>query len=510
MTSVELPAQYCEQSSSHDRVAPDSKDVRTSPYELPSNEIKLPFLYPVWAPISSRNENRVPPVKQDGEMHQPSRIEDPRTLNHRHDYETLIENNPGVGKSAGTMASQSSPNEQLARALYQVVNMPKIEYLHFNGDPLKYGTSMHNFEVCLERDNPDDSRKLQLLIQHCNGKAREAIESCINLPSEDGYRVAKETLRENFGKPHVIAIAHIKRLTDLPSLKSADGPSLLEFSRHLNIAERTLKGMGASYACDLDHMNTLRELAKKLPMHLRAKWTEQAGNIIEKDRKPGFEDFLKFIQQRAKLVNNEFGTDMAYSMKTKSAKSERGGVRREDNKKNGKLSSFAAGSGGEQRDKRGQRTNCKACSEPHRIWRCEKFKRMELKEKQGLVNRKGLCNECLVKGHIAKNCPKTNFKCRVAECGAQHHTLLHRSKDKAVEQEQEKREAKVDKEENGAGNQEQSTNKEFNESVAAAVAGERRVCLGVIPVRVRSCDRAHEMETYALLDSGSEVTLCHE
>ena len=201
---------------------------------------------------------------------------------------------------------------------------------------------------------------------------------------------------------------------------------------------------------------------------------------------------------------------MAYSMKTKSAKSERGGVRREDNKKNGKLSSFVASLGGEQRDKRGQRTTCEACSEPHRIWRCEKFKQMELKEKQGLVNQKGLCNKCLVKGHIAKNCPKINFKCRAAECDAQHHMLLHCSKDTAVEQEQEKPEAKVDKEENGAGNQEQSTSKEFNESVAVAVAGERRVCLGVIRVHVRSCDRAHEVETYALLDSGSEVTLCHE
>ncbi len=57
-------------------------------------------------------------------------------------------------------------------------------------------------------------------------------------------------------------------------------------------------------------MNTLRELAKKLPMHLRAKWTEQAGNIIEEGRKPEFEDFRKFIQRRAKLVNNEFGSDM--------------------------------------------------------------------------------------------------------------------------------------------------------------------------------------------------------
>ncbi len=135
--------------------------------------------------------------------------------------------------------------------------MPKIEYLHFNGDPLKYGTFMYNFENCLEMDNPDDSRKLQLLIQHCTGKAREAIESCVNLPFENGYRVAKETLHEHFGNPHVISMTHIKKLIDLTCLKATDEPSLLEFSRHLNIAKRTLRGMGASYVSDLNHMNTI-------------------------------------------------------------------------------------------------------------------------------------------------------------------------------------------------------------------------------------------------------------
>ena len=59
----------------------------------------------------------------------------------------------------------------------------------------------------------------------------------------------------------------------------------------------------------------------------------------------------------------------------------------------------------------------------------------------------------------------------------------------------------MDKGENGAGDQRQSTSKECKESVAATTSGERRVCLGVIPVCVRGC---------ALLDSGSEVTLCHE
>ena len=92
--------------------------------------------------------------------------------------------------------------------------------------------------------------------------------------------MAKETLRENFGKPHVIADAHIKKLLRLPSLKNVDGPSLLELSRHLDTADRTLTRMGTEYVANLNHMNTLRELTKKLPMFLRAKWTECAGKII--------------------------------------------------------------------------------------------------------------------------------------------------------------------------------------------------------------------------------------
>jgi len=175
-----------------------------------------------------------------------------------------------------TTNQQFDSGQEMVKALRQVVSSPKVEYHQFNGDPLKYVTLMHNFETYLEKDNPDESRRLQLLIEHCTGKEREAIESCANL-SNDGYRVAKQTLRENFGKPHVKAEAHVKKLLSLPCLKNVDGPALLEFSRHLDTADRTLTGMGAEYVSDLNHMNTLRELAKKLPMLLRGRWTECAA-----------------------------------------------------------------------------------------------------------------------------------------------------------------------------------------------------------------------------------------
>ena len=35
----------------------------------------------------------------------------------------------------------------------------------------------------------------------------------------------------------------------------------------------------------------------------------------------------------------------------------------------------------------------------------------------------GLCNKCVVKGYIAKECPKV--KCKKSGCGGNHHTLMY-------------------------------------------------------------------------------------
>ena len=174
--------------------------------------------------------------------------------------------------NSGNLPMQADLNtgQQIVRTLSQVMNTPKIEYMHFGGNPIDYVSFMRNFETCLE-DHTDGSRSLQLLIQHCTGKAREAIESCVNLPVSEGYESAKKTLKENFGLPHVIAKAHLKKLEQLQPLKASTGSALLEFSRSLEIAERTLKGMGPEYVSDLNHTNTLMELNRKLPYFMRAK-----------------------------------------------------------------------------------------------------------------------------------------------------------------------------------------------------------------------------------------------
>ena len=60
---------------------------------------------------------------------------------------------------------------------------------------------------------------------------------------------------------------------------------MLKFRGQLDTADQTLTAMGIEYEAELNHMNTSRELAKKLPTFLRAKWTECAGKKIDSGRR---------------------------------------------------------------------------------------------------------------------------------------------------------------------------------------------------------------------------------
>ena len=77
--------------------------------------------------------------------------------------------------------------------------LPKSELMSFDGDPLKYFLFMRSFENSVKKDTDDKSRRLQLLIQHCSGKAKKVIESCVLLEPDEGYEEAKNLLAERFG-----------------------------------------------------------------------------------------------------------------------------------------------------------------------------------------------------------------------------------------------------------------------------------------------------------------------
>ena len=117
-----------------------------------------------------------------------------------------------------------------------------------------------------------------------------------------------------------------------------------------------------------------------------------------------------------------------------------------------------------------------------------------------------MCN-----GHFAKQCPKTQFKCQVQGCNKEHNTLLHPNELSPSSQVRTGTKNLVSRSTNTDFDAEEATNQLERAQVSSAIGVGEKVCLSVVPVKVKAKGGAGPViKTYALLDSGSEVTLCHE
>lgn len=69
-----------------------------------------------------------------------------------------------------------------------------------------------------------------------------------------------------------------------------------------------------------------------------------------------------------------------------------------------------------------KRITCFACSDEHRLFQCDKFKRMSIEDRMALVERHGICQRCLKKHRYICN---FNRRCGIDGCNIKHSRLLH-------------------------------------------------------------------------------------
>ena len=67
---------------------------------------------------------------------------------------------------------------------------------------------------------------------------------------------------------------------------------------------------------------------------------------------------------------------------------------------------------------------CLSCSHNHRLFQCSDFGKKTLEERLQFLRKKGLCNNCFARGHLAKTCDMPSL-CRVKDCNFKHSTFLH-------------------------------------------------------------------------------------
>ena len=112
-----------------------------------------------------------------------------------------------------------------------------------------------------------------------------------------------------------------------------------------------------------------------------------------------------------------------------------------------------------------------------------------------LLFQKHICRKCLVPGHYAKEHAAVKA-CERSRCTRKHHTLLHPPD--------------VVHGHNNVDHREVSHQASAMASSSIIAAGRERVCLRVIPVCVQGLRNGRIIKTYALLDDGSEGSLCDQ
>lgn len=389
--------------------------------------------------------------------------------------------------------------EKIMSTMANALRLPKPELFTFDGNPLSYWRFIRNFERNIEQKSSDEADKLNYLLQYCTGKAKEVVRNCVVMDPSLGYTTARKLLKERFGEPYVIASAHIEQITKGPPLKASDREGLLNLADKLKDCELTLKSIG--YLDDLNSADNLKQITERFPLHLKARWLDLARVIRSGGGKPNIAQMSQFISERAMAANDPVFGDIMDSKDQH--KSERPKPKFKPTRPMSKPTTYTT-----QVDKTSATTaktkdintnvqpseqsiKCWLCEGSHMLTKCPGFESKGVDERLRITRGKGLCDNCFKRGHKSKECYQRG-QCTVQGCTRKHHALLHGS-GKDTNQ-----------------NDENKNNAQCNANKINTLHSLRKVCLPIVPVRVRGGNGETCVTTYALLDKGSDTTLCEE
>ena len=311
-----------------------------------------------------------------------------------------------------TQSVVNSMAELLRQQVEQTVSLtlPQPDLPVFSGDPIEYNNFVRAFESLIEAKTSSSSSRLFYLIQYTDGDVKELMRSCLSMEPNQGCKTARQLLKNKYGQSYKIATAHVDKIINSPTIKAEDGPALQRYSVLLTSCKKTLKETG--FINKIENPDTLQKIIQRLPFNLRQRWRDKADEISENEKKEvNIEDIANFIDVKARAANHPiFGTLVSDSKNIDIAK-----PRQRIQQVPRKASTYAAhghaqpsssseGSAVSNRPK--PSVKCHMCEGEHWMSRCETFKAKSFDERRKFVRQKGLCDNCLQTGHMAKSCPK--------------------------------------------------------------------------------------------------------
>ena len=396
-------------------------------------------------------------------------------------------------------------------------SLPRRRVPVFSGNPLDYCTFIRAFETVIETRESDYAGRLYYLEQHTAGRPQELVRSCLYMNAEAGYLKARKLLESKFGQKHKIAMAYLDKVTNGPVIKAEDAEALEGFATLLASCTNTLKAIG--YSSKFESPDCMRKIIDRLPPKLQASWRDNADRILSTEgRDICIDDISLFVEQKARALSNPVFGKLPFLEKEKKSNRDRG-LRSKSEKRGEKQLALvtitdkkppSTSSRDLSNSTKPSQKKCPFYQADHSLTECSSFAKVPDADQRDFVMKQRLCFSCLNGGHQSKVCYK---KKPCNHCDRKHATVLHPSTPEVVVGVETQRGF------GGAESREgrpQSLNSQLNTTQntgdhfcgLTSMEGPSVTALPIVAVKVKVKGSPLCIETYALLDNGSNSTFC--
>ncbi len=190
-----------------------------------------------------------------------------------------------------------------------VASLPPRVIPIFDGDPLQFAAFIQAFEHGIERKTTNAQDCLYYLEQYTRGQPRELVRSCHHMSAEQGFRKAKNLLKEHFGHEFKITAAYMEKALNWPAIKPDDINGLQAYALFLRGYCNVMVNL--QYMDEINVSSNLKNIMMKLPYRLREKWRTTACELQERNGcRLKFIDMVDFIEHQVKILTDPLFGDI--------------------------------------------------------------------------------------------------------------------------------------------------------------------------------------------------------
>jgi hypothetical protein len=386
-------------------------------------------------------------------------------------------------------ATDSFPVSCLQMGLLNLQGLPTLSLNVFEGDPVEWPEWSLSFRNLINDNlSLNESKKLGYLRTYLGDEPRSKIYGL--LLNGKSYTLAMKELQRCYGNPAFVVEAFVQKVRTWAPIK--DSSEIGSFCTQVSQLVQMFSTMG--YESDLTSIGLLSDLVGKLPLSMRESW---GGFVVRFGKRlPTVELFHEWLLKKEEALRyggGLVGVSKIAENRTKNRKQGEGiGPVHKPTVRHSTLFTPSQNKKGNEIGNKGEpelnpggdrsSVSCYFCEQNHCLRDCSQFIKKCPEDRLMWFKSERRCFLCCRKNHVTRLC-RSRMRCTESGCDKRHCALLHHAF---------------------------PSDSRFHLGGTTARVGvmghNSTIYLQILPVRIHS-PNGRIVETYAILDPGSQATL---